>query len=494
MNTIQRIAKNTAALTIANIANAILNFFFVMYVARYLGVEGFGTLSFALAFTAIFGVLTDIGLSTLTIREVGRDRSLAKKYLGNIAVLKTILVIATFGLIALTANLLGYPEQTIHVVYLIALSVVFNTFSLMFYSIFQAHERMEFVTIGQILNSVLLLAGALFAISKDLSVTAFAFAYLLASIVTLGCNSIISTWRVAKPKIEVDIVFWKESLKQAWPFGLTVVFSAVYTGISSVLLSSIQGDDAVGWYNAAYRVALFLWFIPAAYSNSVFPIMSRFYVSSRESLRLVYEKSVKYVFLLAVPIGVGITLLAPVAIPLIFGSEYSNSIIALQILAWSMVFISVNSLVAQLFNSVNKQIIVTKVTGSCMLLNVLLNVVLIPRYSYIGAGIAAVLTQLVALVLLFIWSFKLGYGIPGKKLVGIVAKVLIAGAIMGILVFYLRDLSLWVLVPLSALLYLAVLYIIRGIDREDMLLIRQSVGRQTVGVLERAPKSPNRKK
>ena len=88
-----------------------------MYTARYLGAAGFGILSFALAFTGIFGVFSDLGLGTLTVREVARDKSLASKYLRNIAVMKIILVVITFGLIALTINLLGYPEQTIKVVY-----------------------------------------------------------------------------------------------------------------------------------------------------------------------------------------------------------------------------------------------------------------------------------------------------------------------------------------------------------------------------------------
>jgi len=481
MSNVQRIAKNTAVLSIAEIATTIIGFLFLMYVARYLGAAGFGILSFALAFTAIFGVFTDVGLKTLTIREVARERSLAQKYLGNIAVLKTILCIVTFGLIALTINLLGYPEETIHVVYLIALSVVLGAFSLMFYSIFQAYERMEFVTIGQVLSGVLRLAGAFFVISQGLSITALAFVFLLASVVTLGYNSIVSIWKFAKPKIEVDLVFWKEALKQAWPFGLVAVFVSIYYWIDSVMLSLMKGDDVVGWYNAAYRLVLALGFIPGSYSSSVFPAMSRFYVSSKESLKLVYEKSVKYMAILAVPIGVGTTLLADKAILLIYGAEYSPSIIALQILIWSMVFIFVSGIFAQLFNSLNKQIIVAKVTGSCALLNILLNVLLIPRYSYIGASIATVVTEFVALALVFIWSLRIGYGIPAKKLIDITAKVSIASAIMGVLIFYLRDLALWWLVPLSALLYFIALYIIRGIDSEDMLLLRQMVRRRQTG-------------
>jgi O-antigen/teichoic acid export membrane protein len=475
MNIAQRIAKNTAALTTAEIATAIIGFLFIMYVARYLGVEGFGILFFALAFTAIFGVLIDFGLSPLTIREVARNKALAKKYLGNIAVLKIILSIVTFGLITLTINLLGYPEQTINVVYLIALSVIFTAFSTMFYSIFQAYERMEFVTIGRILNSVLLLAGALFVIGQGLSVVAFASVYLFASAVTLGCSSIISTWKFAKPKIEVDLSFWKETLKQAWPFGLVVVSVNIYYWIDSVMLSLLKGDEVVGWYNAAFRLVLVLGFIPGAYFSSVFPVMSRFYVSSKESLRFTYEKSVKYMLLLAVPIGVGTTLLADKVILAIFGAEYSHSIIALQILIWSMVFIFVSGVFAQLFNSLNRQIIVAKVTGSCALLNVVLNLILIPKYSYVGASIATVATEFTALALAFIWSLRIGYGLSNKKLIDITAKVVIASAIMGAFIFYLRDLTLWGLVPLSAVLYFIVLYIIRGIDREDTGLLRQVV-------------------
>jgi O-antigen/teichoic acid export membrane protein len=478
MNTVQRIAKNTAAFIIANIAPNIINFFFITYVARYLGAEGFGILAFALAFTAIFGVFADIGLSTLTIREVARDKSLAPKYLRNIAILKVILVIATFGLISLTINLLGHPGQTIMVVYLIALSVLLDAFSQMFYSIFQAYERMEFYTAGWILRSALLLAGALFAISRGLDVTAFALLYLIASLATLAYNSILSIWKFAKPKVEIDFGFWKQTLKQAWPFGLVVTFVNIYYWVDSVMLSLMKGDEVVGWYNVAYRLVLVLAFIPGAYFSSVFPVMSRFYVSSKGSLKFTYEKSVKYMAILAVPIGVGTTLLAERVIISIFGAEYSHSIIALQILIWSMVFIWVSGVFAQLFNSLNRQTIVAKVTGSCALLNVILNLILIPRYSHIGASTARVATEFTALALVFLWSLRIGYGLSSKKLIDIMAKVVIASAIMGTFIFYLQNLTLWGLVPLSTLLYFIVLYIIRGIDREDRLLLQQLIGRQ----------------
>jgi len=478
MSNVQRIARNTALLLISNVASFVLGFFFTMYVARHLGAEGFGVLAFALAFTAIFGVLTDIGLQTLMIREIARDRTLAQKYLSNIAVLKIFLVIITFGLIALAVNLLHYPAETIKVVYLIALSVVFNAFSTMFYGLFRAHERMEFEALGGVLGGALLLGGALYAISHDYSIVGFALIYFIVSIITLGYCFVVSAAKFTMPRIEVDLGFWKEALKQAWPFALSAIFLTLYFSIDSVMLSRMKGNEAVGWYNAAYRLILCLSFIPSAYFNAVFPLMSKLHVTSKDFLRFTYERSFKYMLILGVPIGVGTTILASKIILLIFGVGYANSIIALQILVWSMVFMFVNGVFGQLFASVNKQLVGTCIFIGCALLNVVLNVILIPRYSLTGASISTVITMSIGFLINYIWSSRIGYGISVKNTIGIIVRVSVASAIMCVFILFLKNFYILALVPISALLYFAVLYIIRGIDREDLSLLRSVVARK----------------
>ena len=472
MNTIQRIAKNTGVLLASQIASYIIGFFFIMYTARYLGAAGFGILSFALAFAGIFGVFSDLGLQQLTIREVARDKSLASKYLGNIAVMKIILVAITFGLIALTINLLGYPEQTIKVVYLVALSIIFGAFTSMFNSVFQAYEKMEYVSVGQILSSALMLSGALFAISQGFSVVGFASIYFLVSAVVLGYSFVVCIWKFALPKLEIDRGFWKPTIGEALPFGLSGIFITIYYWIDSVMLSLMQGDEVVGWYNAAYRLVMVLLFIPSILNIAIFPAMSQFYVTSKDSLRFAYEKYFKYMAVAGVPIGVGTTLLADRIILLIFGAEYVHSIIALQILVWSSVFIFLSGAFGRLFESLNMQIMVTKVTGTCAALNVILNLLLIPRYSYVGASIATVMTEFAALILVFIWSLRIGYAIPNKKLLD-VSKIAIASIIMGAFIIYFNNLNLLILVLLSALLYFIFLYIFKGIEKEDIDLLKR---------------------
>jgi len=101
MNAIQRMAKNTGVQVVSQFTTLILGFLYTMYSARYLGTEGFGILTFALALTALFGVFADMGLQTLAVREIARDESLSGKYLGNIAGMKAILAVIAFGLIFL---------------------------------------------------------------------------------------------------------------------------------------------------------------------------------------------------------------------------------------------------------------------------------------------------------------------------------------------------------------------------------------------------------
>jgi len=487
MNTVQRIVKNTGVLLASQIISRLLAFFYVMYTARYLGAKGFGILSFALAFTGIFGVFTDLGLGQLTIREVARDKSLVSKYLANISVMKVILATITFGLIVLLINLLGYPKQTIEIVYLIALSVIFGAFTQMFNSIFQAFERMEYVSLGQILKSILVLSGVIFAIKQGFGVISFASLFLIASIIVLVYSLLILRWKFANPVftsanklLEVDWSFWKPTIKEALPFGLTGIFVTIYYWIDSVMLSLMKGNEVVGWYNAAYRLMLVLLFIPSALNVAVFPVMSRLYISSEKSLKFAANRYFKYMAIIGIPIGVGTTLLARRIILLIFGAEYINSIIALQILVWSSIFLFLSSAFARLLETSNRQIIITKITVINASANVVLNLILIPRFSYIGASIATVITEFSALMLGIKACSRVGYSLSKKNLLCL-SKVIIASSLMAVLVICLKSLNLLLLISVAAAFYFIVLWLLKGFEKEDIEIFKNVMKRGSEG-------------
>lgn len=338
MITVKRIAKNTGILFVSNIISKFFIFIFTVYMARYLGTEGFGIISFALAFTGIFGIIADMGLQPLTVREVARNKNLTEKYLGNITIIKFILGLITFVLIVLTINLMNYPTETVYVVYLIAFYVLIDSFNRTFYSIYQGHEKMEFVGIGSILNSSLMLLGVFTAMYFGFNVEGFAYIYLISGIGVLLYNLIISTWKFVKPKIEIDLKFWRELLKEAWPFALSGIFVAIYFWADSIMLSYMVGNKAVGIYNAAYKLVYVLLFIPAMYFTTIYPVLSKMHLKSSNTLKFIYTRSLKYFAIIGMFIGIIAVLFAKEIILLIYGAGYEASIIALKILVWAIVF------------------------------------------------------------------------------------------------------------------------------------------------------------
>ncbi|TFH43900.1 MAG: flippase, partial [ANME-2 cluster archaeon] len=260
MNTVRRIAKNTIVLLIAQIVTMALGFFYVMYTARYLGAEGFGVLSFGLAFTGIFSVFTDLGLSQLTVREVARNKTLASKYIGNIMTMKLFLVSITLVLIIFFINVLGYPKNTIYVVYFLSASIILNGFIQSFKSIYQAYEKMEYVSLFNILNTIFLLAGVLIAINQQFNVIAFAAIYFVTSFIILTLNIFVLQIKFTKFSFLIEMDFWKTTLKEAFPFGLSGIFVVIYFYIDSVMLSLMKSDEVVGWYNASYKLVFILLF------------------------------------------------------------------------------------------------------------------------------------------------------------------------------------------------------------------------------------------
>lgn len=476
MSTARRIVKNTGILSISQIISYILIFFYTISIARFLGAEGFGILSFALAFSGIFSIFSDLGLSTLTVREVSRNKSLANKYLGNILLLKIILAFLTFGLIALFVNLSGYPQETTVVVYFVSISTILTSIFGIFYSIFQAFEKMEYQSLGQILNSILMFCGIFLGISLGFNVSEFSFIYLLSSVITLVFTLSIYIWKFSSLKIEIDIGFWKQTIKEALPYGFAGIFVVVYYWIDSVMLSFMVGNEIVGWYNAAYKFIYFFLSFYSIFIISIFPVMSSFYKTSHKSLKFAFERSFKYLLIISIPITIFTTLLATRIILLVYGTDYIPSIIALQVLIWTIIFMFINGLAGNLLGSVNKQMIVTKITGFGAISNILLNIILIQKFSYIGASFATVITEFVLMPFLIYFIWQNGYTTL-NPLIKDLPKIIFSGLIMAIFILYLYSLNLFLLILIASIVYFGTIFLTKTLDEKDISILKSIMGK-----------------
>ncbi|HHO77189.1 MAG TPA: flippase, partial [Deltaproteobacteria bacterium] len=406
MKTAKRIFKNAFVLLSAHVVSKILAFLYIMYAARYLQASGFGVLSFALALAGMFGVLADIGLQSLMIRELARESAQVKKYLSNVSCIKILLSAAVMMIMMLTVHLLGYPSNTVQVVLFIGLYVILGSFTEMIYSVFRACEQMELVSLGIILKDVLLFSGIVYAIANRFSIVGIAVIYTVSGAAVLFYALSVLNIRVLKPGsrwlpwiMGLNLRFWKITVRKALPFGLSAFFVMLYFWVDSVMLSFMKGNEVVGLYNAAYRIVLVFTLIPAAIVNALFPVISRYFKTSYENLISIYENSFKYLLLMGLPVGVGVTFLADMIIPLIFGSSYNPAVPVLEILIWAGVLMFPTTLFGTVLASIDRQNLGMYAVGFCALINIVLNMILIPRYSYLGAAYATVITEVVGFAL-----------------------------------------------------------------------------------------------
>jgi O-antigen/teichoic acid export membrane protein len=474
MNTIQTIAKNTGALTLMHIVTMILGLIFTVSLARCFGDVAFGKYSFALAFTALFAVLMDLGFNQLTIREVARDKTLAKKYMGNILIIKLFLSIIFFVLVVTSVNLMHYPPDTKAMVYIFGASTILTSFGGLFRAVFHAFEKMEYDSLLTILQQVIVVAIGLTLLFLGYDLIQVVSVYLLGGIINVVFSLMVMVKKFEKPEFEVDFAFWKTLIRNAIPFGLAAIFVIIYVRIDAVMLSMMVGDAPVGWYNAAVTLILGLSFIPGVFLGVFFPVFSKFHMSSIDSLKNAYEKTFKYLFIILFPIGIGTTLLADKFILLLYGDQYTHSIIALQILIWWNVFGALNWLFGTILLSINKEKIVAVSTGIGAILNVILNLFLIPIMSYVGASITTVITEILLFALLFYYVSMHLYRLP---LLNVTAKTIAAGIIMGISIYYIKSFNVLMVVTIAGVIYFLALAALGGISKEDITLIKEGIKR-----------------
>lgn len=471
MTTAKRIAKNSSFIFLGDAIGHILQLVLVVYLVRYMGAVTFGKYAFAIAFTSLFMILSDLGLSILSIREIARDTSKAGEYLTNISITKFILSLITIVLIIVTINLMHYPQDTTLAVYIVGGVTVFASFITSFRSVFRAFERMEYEAITRIAERLLIFGSVLPVLFLGYGLIEVVSVMLIAQALIFLFTLIILIKKFTRPTLTFNLSLCKSLIKQAIPFGLSGVFAIIYFQTDTVMLSIMKEDAVVGWYNAAYQLVMGTLFIPSAFVGALYPVLSRYFTSSKNNLMLVYEKSFKFLLMLAIPLGIGTTLLADRIIIFLYGEEFAPAIIALQILIGGASILYIYLIVGHTLASINKQLVDTYITAICALLNVGLNLLLIPTYSYVGAGVASLASQVFVFTCEFSYLQKNGYKIEISK---IILKPLCAGAVMGLFIYGLGMMSihLFVVVISAIVIYAVCLYLLKTFDEEEIKMMK----------------------
>lgn len=469
MSTSERFAKNACLLLGAQAVSMAFNFFYITMTGRFLGADKFGTLTFGLAFTGMFGTVIDTGIRKVLVRDLARDRTLVDDYLKKILGLKLVLASTAYVSIVIAVRALGYPELTIRIVHILGLALAADSITQNFFAVFQSRDNMKFESMGLCMRSLFLLAGSLFLIRSGQGVERFALLYLIGSLGLLlfALSAYIRFFSV--PWVRFDVFFVKDKIHESISFGLIGVFEVIYHWLDTVMLSLMKTDAAVGWYNAAYRLFLVTVTVPSALGVILFPIMSRQHVSSGETLRITCERYFKYMSIFGVLQGALVIGFADRIVSLFFGRGYGPSVGALRILMLSSVLIYVNSAFIKLFESSDRQAVLTKVCGTAAALNIALNFLLIPGWSLTGASVATVSSEfLITAAVIFLASRSI-YGMRSAKTLGHIARTGASGIAASIFALYVQD----ALPPAAAVItlisiYFGMLFLVGQLDNEDL--------------------------
>ena len=475
MSRVKTIFKNMSWLLISQIIASVCGFIWTILMARYLGVSDYGIFGFATSLTGMCCILFDLGIGIYSVRYIATDYDSAPKYLGNIIPLKGLFSLIGFVIILIILILMKAPEITIIVTLLFAIEQIIKKFVELMSAVFQAYEEGKYQGIGNTILNILLLIFILISISTDLGLYGIAISYIIANIIALIYEYYILSRKFVKPKYEIDSEFCKKVTIAAIPFAATFILSSVYYSIDIVMLTNMIGDYATGIYNSTYKLISVLTLFYSIYGAVIFPVMSKFYKNDKSMLLVSYEKSIKYLMIIIIPIAISTMIYSTDLIHLFYGQEYDAASSVLSILIWTVCLLFISGAGNNLLNASHKEVAVTKIYLMAAIFNVVMNLILIPKYSYNGAAVTTVLSDLLIVVVQSYVIYKLGHK-PNKKLYYDLAKVIIGSGILGIALYFLH-LNMWVALPVGIIIYFATIYILRVFDNDDKYVIKEILGK-----------------
>lgn len=468
-----------------------LHFVVTILVARYLGAEGFGKYSFVLALVWVFQLIADLGLSKIMVREISIKKDTLEYQLGVTKSLIWMLSLVVYGLIVLTANVMNCETDVRNAIYIMGLAVIATVHAVGYSSVFRAMEEMEYNGIGFVVHKVCLLGLTVIVIYYKGGLVEISLAYLISNVVLWFGYYITICVRYSKPRIIIDVQAWRYFIQECLPIGIASILRKISLQVDILILAAIASTAAVGLFSAPYKIIQSLSILPETLTIALFPLFSRLAQCSYRALFDVYEKNLKFMCLLSVPIVIVLSILPQSIILLIYGDRFSNAHIALQILSISLIFIYQTSQFVYLFSALGKQRLFTVCSIGGLAMNIILDFILIPKFDFIGACIGTLVAE-ICLFGIGVFFIK----VIDKEISFIRAswKSFVSGIVMAIVLYQFKDSSLaWMAfgILFSLMVYVLSAVLLRIFSASEITTIKENIMfmRRKSGILPSTPNS-----
>jgi len=473
LSTTRSLAKNSALPMGLNLFNRMIDFVFAMFYLRLLGPADAGRYAAAIATAGIFEILANYGLDILLIRDVSQDKSRANHYLFNTTILRlaAAAVAAVPVLIFLwstqfTENPLTVAE--IAAVLLIMVGMVFSGMSKGVTGLFYVNEEAETPAAMTTTTTILKVGLGVVALLLGYGFVGLAGVSIVVNIITLGALLFIALQRFGlQGPWRFDMGLQRELVHKGFPLMLIHLLQTIFISVDIILLRLmlLNGEEVVGWYQNAYKWFNALQIIPSFFTLALFPVISREINRSPDSARRMYKMSLKLMLLLALPIAAMTTFMATPLVRLLGGPEYlPHGAIALQIVIWSIPFGWLNSVTNYVLIALGLEGMQPRAFGIAVGFNIITNVLLIPRFSYVAASFTTILSEVVLMV---VFAYYLRQRMEGISWPEMIWRPWVVTGVMVLVMWGASQFSLLLALLLGGIVYLAGLFVLKILGAEE---------------------------
>ncbi len=470
------VVRNSAFTMGAQVLLKILALLFNVYVVRRLGVVHFGQYAAVMAFIKIFDIFSDLGMAPYMLREIARKRESIYWLLPNVVVLRFLLSGVVVIVATATAYFLGKEPSMVLGIFIASCGLFIYAVQGPLDSVLMAWERLDY-SAGLLVVKQLIFwgLGVLFLISGwDF------LGLLVASLAGGACMTILAGGFVFQRVRVRDFVLaprrWGGLLKAGLPFGISSLSFSLQGRFDSVLMSLVLSDAIVGWYNVPLQLIQMLRLVAESICSSMFPSLTRAYSEDENSINGVVHRALKYLLMLSLPIAVGGTILADKLIVTLYTEEFANSILLTRILIWTLPCMFLSELMGALIMALRQEKAGAKVNVLNAAISVGFDLAFIPTTGVVGAALARLGARSIRLAQY--WKLLGSELLVGGQWKALLRVALAAGA-MGVGVFFLREVNLFISIGVGAGLYIVFLFLFRAIERDELrqvirLLLRRA--------------------
>ena len=394
---IRRIAKNTFFLSASQLTGRIIGFFYFIFLARFLGVEIFGIYNFTLAFIYNFVPVADFGMERLVLRDISRRQNKTSFYLSRLLPLRFLFSLGAYIGALLLALVLGQNLNQIIYLAVYGLFIFPLSFTYLLTSFFNAKEKMQYMAIANIASPVLtVILGITFVLFKFPLIFVFLAAVIAHSLVALFFLLRSPSWNLKLGWI-IDKVFWKKALSQSWAFAFLLILAVFYLRLSLIMIGLIKGPYVTGLYGSAFKFAEAIILIPQSLALALFPLSSRLFLQDKEKLFGIYKKGLGVLFLISLPVVLVFGLFSKFIIGFAYGSDYLAAAPVLVVLGFALVLFFLNVLPGNIIQNSPQFKKFLPWAASNFIIKLILCLILIPRFSIMGAAYAVLGGELIGL-------------------------------------------------------------------------------------------------